>query len=138
MFVTFFYISVFQVERVLDSFNMVISGIKTTFYTQCMKSNYVRITNRNIKTFYSDLKKWIFAISIHSAGTIYTLQILNFKNFAKYVNIILVSAFEWWFYVSNSSCEFCSTALRNHMWIVFKDMSSWTDLTMYLGMKTTF
>ena len=30
-----------------------------------------------------------------------------------------------------------STALRNHMRIVFKEMSSWTPLTMYLGMKTT-
>ena len=31
-----------------------------------------------------------------------------------------------------------STALRNHMRKVFEDMSSWTALTMYLGMKTTF
>ena len=30
------------------------------------------------------------------------------------------------------------TALRNHMWIVFEEMSSWTALTMYLGTKTTF
>ena len=30
------------------------------------------------------------------------------------------------------------TALRNHMRIVFEEMSSWTPLTMYLGMKTTF
>ena len=30
------------------------------------------------------------------------------------------------------------TALRNHMRIVFEGMSSWTSLTMYLGMKTTF
>ena len=31
-----------------------------------------------------------------------------------------------------------STALRNHMRIVFEKMSSWTPLTMYLGMQTTF
>ena len=31
-----------------------------------------------------------------------------------------------------------STALRNHMRIVFEEMSSWTPLTIYLGMKTTF
>ena len=30
------------------------------------------------------------------------------------------------------------TALRNHMRIVFEGMSSWTPLTMYLGMNTTF
>ena len=30
------------------------------------------------------------------------------------------------------------TALRNHMRIVFEEMSSWTPLKMYLGMKTTF
>ena len=30
------------------------------------------------------------------------------------------------------------TALRNHLQIVFQDMSSWTPLTIYLGMKTTF
>ena len=30
------------------------------------------------------------------------------------------------------------TALRNHMRIVFEGISSWTPLTMYLGMKTTF
>ena len=33
---------------------------------------------------------------------------------------------------------FWGTALRNQMQIVFKEMSSWTPLTMYLGMKTTF
>ena len=31
-----------------------------------------------------------------------------------------------------------ATALRNHMRIVFEEMSSWTALTMYLGMKTIF
>ena len=31
-----------------------------------------------------------------------------------------------------------TAALRNHMRIVFEEMSSWTALTMYLGMKTTF
>ena len=30
------------------------------------------------------------------------------------------------------------TALCNQMRIVFEEMSSWTPLTMYLGMKTTF
>ena len=30
------------------------------------------------------------------------------------------------------------TALHNHMRIVFEEMSSWTALTMDLGMKTTF
>ena len=30
------------------------------------------------------------------------------------------------------------TALRKHMRIVFEDMLSWTPLTMYLWMKTTF
>ena len=30
------------------------------------------------------------------------------------------------------------TALHNHMRIVFEQMSSWTPLTMYLGMKTAF
>ena len=30
------------------------------------------------------------------------------------------------------------TALRNNMQIVFEEMSSWTPLTMYIGMKTTF
>ena len=30
-----------------------------------------------------------------------------------------------------------TAALRNHMRIVFEEMSSWTPLTMYLGMKTT-
>ena len=30
------------------------------------------------------------------------------------------------------------TALRDHMRIVFEDMSSWTALTMYIQMKTTF
>ena len=33
---------------------------------------------------------------------------------------------------------FLSSALHNHIRIVFKDMSSWTPLTMHLGMKTTF
>ena len=31
-----------------------------------------------------------------------------------------------------------NTALRNHMRIVFDEMSSWIPLTMYLWMKTTF
>ena len=45
---------VFHGESVLDSVNMVISGMKTTFYTKYMKSKYVRITNGNIGilTFY--------------------------------------------------------------------------------------
>ena len=30
------------------------------------------------------------------------------------------------------------TALRNHLRIVFKEMPSWTPLTMYLLIKTTF
>ena len=30
------------------------------------------------------------------------------------------------------------TALNNHMRVIFEEMSSWTALTMYLGMKTTF
>ena len=30
------------------------------------------------------------------------------------------------------------TALRNHMRIIFEEMSSLTPLTLYLGMKTTF
>ena len=30
-----------------------------------------------------------------------------------------------------------NTALRNHMRIVFEEMSSWTAFTMYLGMKRT-
>ena len=30
------------------------------------------------------------------------------------------------------------TALGNHIRIVFEEMSSWTPLTMYLWMKTTF
>ena len=40
--------SVFHGERVLDSFSMEISGMKTKFYTSYMKSKYVRITNRII------------------------------------------------------------------------------------------
>ena len=35
-------------ERVLDSFNMVISGMKTTFYTKYMNEKYVRITQMNM------------------------------------------------------------------------------------------
>ena len=31
-----------------------------------------------------------------------------------------------------------TTALRNHMRVVFEEVSSWTLLTMYLGMTTTF
>ena len=34
--------------------------------------------------------------------------------------------------------DFIHAALRNHMRIVFEEMSSWTPLTMDLGMKTTF
>ena len=41
--------TVFQSERVLNIFNMVISGIKTQFYTLCMKSKYGWITNTIIK-----------------------------------------------------------------------------------------
>ena len=36
------------------------------------------------------------------------------------------------------SCACAHTALRNHLRIVVKDMSSWTALTIFLGMKTTF
>ena len=38
----------FHSERGLDSFNKVISGMKTTFYTLCIESKYVQITNWNI------------------------------------------------------------------------------------------
>ena len=31
-----------------------------------------------------------------------------------------------------------NTALRNHMRMVFEEMTSWTALTMYLGMKSIF
>ena len=31
-----------------------------------------------------------------------------------------------------------ATALRNHVRIVFEEMSAWTTLTLYLGLKTTF
>ena len=48
---TFSVRAVFHGECVLDSFNMAISGTKTTFYTLCMKSKYVRITNRNLNFF---------------------------------------------------------------------------------------
>ena len=34
--------------------------------------------------------------------------------------------------------DYGSTGLRNHMRIVFEEMSSWTPFTMYLGIKTTF
>ena len=34
-------------ERVLDCFNMVISGMKKTFYTSYIMRKYVKITNRN-------------------------------------------------------------------------------------------
>ena len=63
--------AVLQSERVLNIFNMVISGMKTQFYTLCMKSNFVRITNSNIYNF-TVLKKWIFAILIHSAWRIHS------------------------------------------------------------------
>ena len=42
----------FHGEGMLDSFNLVISGMKTTIYTKYMNSKF----------FYSDLEKWIFAI----------------------------------------------------------------------------
>ena len=41
--------TVFQSERVLNICNVVISGMKTRFYTQCMKSKYGRIKNTIIK-----------------------------------------------------------------------------------------
>ena len=40
--------SVFHSERVLESFYMVISEIKTTFYTKCIKNKCVQLTIRNI------------------------------------------------------------------------------------------
>ena len=43
--------NVFQSERVLNIFKMVISGMKTQFYTSCNRSKYGRITNTNIKFF---------------------------------------------------------------------------------------
>ena len=49
--------TMFQSERVLNIFNMVISGMKTQFYTKCMKSKYGRITNTNINFFDSGNKK---------------------------------------------------------------------------------
>ena len=36
--------TVFQSERVLNIFNMVISGMKTQFYSYCVNSKYGRIT----------------------------------------------------------------------------------------------
>ena len=39
---------------------------------------------------------------------------------------------------SNANKKLLHTTLRNHMRIIFEDMSSWTHLRMYLGMKTTF
>ena len=45
--------TVFQSERVLNISKMVISGMKTQFYTSRMKSKYGRITNTNIIYFYS-------------------------------------------------------------------------------------
>ena len=46
----------FHGERELDRFNMVISGMKTTFYTLYMNSKYIRITNRDIIFFTVILK----------------------------------------------------------------------------------
>ena len=40
--------------------------------------------------------------------------------------------------IAGSNILFSHTALRNHMRIVFEEMSSWTPLTMYLGIKTHF
>ena len=36
------------------------------------------------------------------------------------------------------SALFCYTALRNHCAIVHYEMSSWTALTWYMGMKAAF
>ena len=33
---------------------------------------------------------------------------------------------------------FSNTALRNHNRIVFEELSSWTDITWYVGLKTAF
>ena len=41
-------------------------------------------------------------------------------------------------YSTFRSYSFLGTALSNHMRIVLDEMSSWTLLTMYLGMKTIF
>ena len=40
-----------------------------------MKSKYSRKTNRNIIFFYSDYKKLVFAILIHSGGNIYKMRV---------------------------------------------------------------
>ena len=65
------------------------------------------------------------------------------------VSFETVSAFEGWLYFFSrpigatklkAGCPNLGhdTAFGNHYRIVFKDMSSWTALTMYLEMKTTF
>ena len=38
----------------------------------------------------------------------------------------------------NVQCRFIHTALRNHNRTVFEEMTSWTALTWYIGMKTEF
>ena len=61
-------------------------------------------------------------------------QIQPYQTNQKYILYIYIYfLFKEYFYVF-----LIDTALRNHMRIVFEEMSSWTPLTMYLGMKTTF
>ena len=70
--------NVFQSERVLNSFNMVILGMKTPFYTKCMKSKYSRITNTNIKYFYSVLKnEYSLYQSIPADGSILAVTYIS-------------------------------------------------------------
>ena len=51
----------------------------------------------------------------------------------KYLQVKSKGCVQRWFKFSIDT-----TALRNHMRIVLKDMSSWAPLTKYLGIKATF
>ena len=74
--------TVFQSESVLkktNNCNMVISWIKTKFYTECMKRKYGWITNTSIK-FFTVFKKWILAILIHFAWGIHSASDINIQS----------------------------------------------------------
>ena len=75
--------------------------------------------------------KWANAEMIYlNVMTLTTLQAPLIVSLISQVLILL--------FLFLSACKHIYKALRYHMRIVFEEMSSWTPLSMHLGIKTTF
>ena len=143
----FFYILMFLI-KIITKFSKLYSELGKVHYMEniCKMKLYIYGVLSKKKNL-SLASKQHFNSSIYKAKMFFWIYVYVFdlnccyncvKSLMPYRGQIVVAnrnlCLQYWNTVRPSVC----TALRNHVWIVCKEMSSWTPLTMFLVLKTTF